>query len=332
MHVKEPAKRATAADVARRSGVSSATVSYVLNATPGQSIPEATRDKVTRVARELGYVPNAHARALAVGKSTIAVIDLSEIPYGDLVARSARETAEALTGLGYLPVVDFPGLSSDPARSRLRSLATVLAPQVVVTVTPLSRELKEELRSVGVERVLSMFPDSAALAREVGAAARAQVRYLHSRGHEVIGYCGTDEDQLNNFDEVRLASLLDEATILEMEAVHVCSSHDVATIAEALVSARRQSPGLRSIAAYNDEIAFCVLSAASHLGLAVPQELAVIGVDDSPLAAAAIPALTSVSLIDHDRVRVAELAQLVDREQSDDVPTPQLRVITRESA
>ena len=77
--VPAPKKRPTAADVARLSGVSTATVSYVLNRTAGQTIPEATRDRVLSAAHELGYVPSAFAQALARGASRGVILHFSEL-------------------------------------------------------------------------------------------------------------------------------------------------------------------------------------------------------------------------------------------------------------
>ena len=60
-------QRLTSHDVARESGLSRATVSYVLNNDPRQTIPEETRQRVLRAARKLGYRPSAPARALRAG-------------------------------------------------------------------------------------------------------------------------------------------------------------------------------------------------------------------------------------------------------------------------
>ena len=57
-------RRVTSEDVARASGVSRATVSYVLNNDPRQSIPLETRERVLKIARELGYRPSTAARIL----------------------------------------------------------------------------------------------------------------------------------------------------------------------------------------------------------------------------------------------------------------------------
>ena len=71
-----PPRRATAADVARSVGVSRATVGYVLNDTPGQTISATTRDKVIETARTLGYRPRAAAQALATGRTHLVLLVL----------------------------------------------------------------------------------------------------------------------------------------------------------------------------------------------------------------------------------------------------------------
>jgi DNA-binding LacI/PurR family transcriptional regulator len=67
-------KRVTAADVARSLGLSRATVGFVLNDTPGQTIPAATRDRVLAEAKRLGYRANTAAQALASGRSRIILL------------------------------------------------------------------------------------------------------------------------------------------------------------------------------------------------------------------------------------------------------------------
>src|SRR5262245_43354550 len=75
-------RRVTSADVARSAQVSRATVSYVLNNTPHQKIPEATRVRVLEAANRLGYLPSAAARALASGRTNVVLCLLPDIPTG----------------------------------------------------------------------------------------------------------------------------------------------------------------------------------------------------------------------------------------------------------
>ena len=62
-------RRATSVDIARQAGVSQTTVSFVLNGRQDVTIPQETRDRVLRVARELNYVPHAYARGLVSGRT-----------------------------------------------------------------------------------------------------------------------------------------------------------------------------------------------------------------------------------------------------------------------
>src|SRR4051812_43365688 len=78
-------RRATSADVAREAGVSRATVSYVLNDTPHQKIPEATRRRVLEAAARLGYAPSAAARTLRTGRSDVVLGMLPDWPIGPAV-------------------------------------------------------------------------------------------------------------------------------------------------------------------------------------------------------------------------------------------------------
>src|SRR5580700_12239344 len=75
-------RRPTSADVARRAGVSRATVSYVLNDVTHQSIPDATRQQVLVAAEELDYTPHAAARTLRAGESRLVLFINAGTPHG----------------------------------------------------------------------------------------------------------------------------------------------------------------------------------------------------------------------------------------------------------
>ena len=79
-------QRITSTEVARHCGLSRATVSYVLNGTPNQSIPEATRRRVLDAAEQLGYTPYAPARALRSGRSDVVLFLMPEWPIGPVLA------------------------------------------------------------------------------------------------------------------------------------------------------------------------------------------------------------------------------------------------------
>ena len=93
--------RATSADVARRAGVSRATVSYVLNDRPGHSISAATREKVRAAADELGYIPNHSARALRGKLPPVILVVTREVPFGRNVGDMMDTFAELAAQHGF---------------------------------------------------------------------------------------------------------------------------------------------------------------------------------------------------------------------------------------
>jgi DNA-binding LacI/PurR family transcriptional regulator len=328
-----PVKRPTAADVARLSGVSTATVSYVLNRTAGQKIQEQTRERVLVAARELGYVPSVHAQALASGTSKVAVIDLSELPHGDVMSRLGRELAAGLEARGYLPIIDQPERSAGTGLARILALAGMLAPQIVLTATPLQEVLCNQLRGLGVQRFISLFDRPGALTDLIDDAARAQVRYLAGRGHKTIGYCGPGEDRLSDLDAVRHRAMADECAALHLTAVDVCSSRDPQEISKALTLAMNSQPAPTAIAAYNDEVAVSVISALYHLGVSIPAGMAVIGIDDSPIAITCVPPLTSVTTGGDQPPSIEDILRTFDVGKTVLLPgRPEARIVTRSSA
>jgi DNA-binding LacI/PurR family transcriptional regulator len=118
-------RRVTSADVARMAGVSRATVSYVLNDTPHQTISADTRDRVLHAAAELGYAPSAAARTLRTGRSDVVLCLLPDWPIGQEVGALLTNLSGALAGHG-LTFVAHPwrcsaGRPGAGASSRSRS-------------------------------------------------------------------------------------------------------------------------------------------------------------------------------------------------------------------
>ena len=94
-------ERITSVDVAREAGVSQATVSYVLNNDPRQTIPEDTRAKVLEAVRKLDYQPYAPARSLRTGQSKVVLVVYQQSSIESGVSRILEEIAEAVGKLGF---------------------------------------------------------------------------------------------------------------------------------------------------------------------------------------------------------------------------------------
>lgn len=288
--MEQSKRRATQADVAKLSGFSTATVSYVLNGVPGQAIPEATRVRVLEVARQLDYVPSTHAQALARGSSRTVIVSLGDLPREAFVDQLARDVSDTLEADGRFAVIDD---SRGPDRSRrLIALAQLISPEAIVTFLPLPEALGARLADLGLGRQVSIVRDDDALADLLRLGPRRQVEYLAGRQHRSVCYWGTAEPQLSSLDEIRRDSVAETARRFGMEFMATGGTGSLEAAAEMIGDAAAR---VTSVAAFNDETAMIVLTAAWKAGVRVPEDLAVIGVDDLPSSRWTVPPLTTVS-------------------------------------
>ncbi len=274
-------------------GLQGRTGSYVLNRTPDQTISAATRKRVLRAAEELGYVPHASARTLARGRSDLILIDASGLPFGQTVGASTQALADAFADRGYTPIVDYSTGGSD-SHTLLRALMQLTVAAAVIAVTPLPAELRARLDAAGIP-CSERSPDPGApggIPQQIGDAARHQVRYLAQRGHRAIAYARAADPALGMLDGLRARVAGEEAAGLGLAITVLGPASEPTELAREL--RRAVDEGLTALAACNDEVAYRILGAAARARTAVPDELAVIEVDDLPPSAACWPALTTV--------------------------------------
>jgi DNA-binding LacI/PurR family transcriptional regulator len=317
--------RVTSADVARAAGVSRATVSYVLNDSPHQSISAATRDRVLDAATRLGYAPSAAARLLRTGKSDVVLCLVPDWPIGHEVGALLADLSAELGRAG-LTFVAHPRSRADRP---IGELWKAITPAAVLAFIEVTHDEIAAMRAAGVALVLVLTGDTRVPQRRVG---HLQAEFLATAGHTRLGYADSDDPRVRIFAEPRLDGVRDGCTALGLDAPLV------RTVAlEPAVTAVRQwrAAGVTGICAYNDEVALAVLAGARRAGVAVPGGLAVIGVDDIPAARLAEPPLTTVAT--DQRVVAAHLAQaLLAAIRGGHDPVPDLggtvRVVARGSA
>ncbi|UJF33447.1 LacI family DNA-binding transcriptional regulator [Paenibacillus hexagrammi] len=117
-------KKPTLKDIAKAAGVSIATVSYVLNKTPNQTIPAETVCRIQDIANQLGYIPNLAARSLVKQKTGLIGILINRLEHESLsrqltYASLVNQMEQELTGQGYHVIVS----SLDPAAPKLDIIA-----------------------------------------------------------------------------------------------------------------------------------------------------------------------------------------------------------------
>jgi DNA-binding LacI/PurR family transcriptional regulator len=287
--------RVTSAQVAERSGVSRATVSYVLNATPNQSIPEETRRRVLEAAEALGYTPYAPARALRSGRSDVILFLIPEWPIGPAIARLVEDLTLALAERRLTLVVHAHPRSARP----VIDLWKAIAPAAVINHQALDDDEVRAARRANIPVVTPHFRFDdveigvggtfADFQRWIG---RVQAEHLAATGHHRLGYALPDDDRLSAFAEPRLEGVRQACADLGLgEPVTRTVALDGASAARAIRHLRR----VTGICAYNDEVALAVLAGMRLSRLTAPDDIAVVGVDDTPAAALTFSALTTIA-------------------------------------
>ncbi|MEU8140165.1 LacI family DNA-binding transcriptional regulator [Streptodolium elevatio] len=282
--------RVTAADVARASGVSRSTVSFVLNDVPNQTISAATRQKVLVAAKQLGYTPHGPAQALSRGRGSTVLLCLPDFPPSAMVGQLVAELDRGLAVHGLMLVTHTAG----PDRPQALALAAAVAPVAVVGLMPFDEAQVAAFRARGARAVLPGPEDPPPPRDDAGRVIGvAQAGHLAARGHTRIGYVHPSEPELRPMSDRRYAGADEAARGLGLPAVTARSLPADGDFTALLRGWLADEP-VTAVAAFNDDVAFAVLHAAWILGVRVPDGLAVIGVDDIAQARYACPPLTTI--------------------------------------
>jgi DNA-binding LacI/PurR family transcriptional regulator len=333
-----PQTTPTSADVARRAGVSRATVSYVLNNSASGRVSEQTRQRVRAAAEELGYVPHAAARSLRAGHTGIVLLTVPDAVFGPLFSSFLKELRGALRALGY-PIVIY-GDSGSPDTDLAAGWAELRPTAVLAGVGPgLTERGVALLRRSGTRAVFTIGGQQVAGAhsltldqRGIGTAA---AEHLLARGHRRIGAVVPTDPALDFFSRPRLDGLI--AACAERgdpdTRVQPLSLGYTEQAAAELVS-RWGELDLSALFTYNDEYALLLLSAFQDAGLRIPEDVALVGADDLLLTRLTRPRLTTVRLELPDGARLAELIDRLIR--NPDAPTEShalgsSRIVARDS-
>jgi DNA-binding LacI/PurR family transcriptional regulator len=334
-------RRPTSADVAKRAGVSRATVSYVLSDSTRHSFPQPTRDRVFAAAEELGYTPHAAALALRKGESGVVLLVMEELPYGGNLANFLAALSDAVWQTGRSMVTWSPA-----GGQTLRDTLYHLNPRAVVALMPLPVTDRDALASAGIPLVPTAYgfptedvlPDSTLrLELTVGA---LQVQHLAALGHRRIGVISLDDDRLRILAASRREGAARAALDLGLELPRMLilgpPDEDAVAMAARTLQAWVSSPQpVTGVCCYNDLYAGVALTAARAAGLGVPEDLSVIGVGDEPFGQFFGPALTTIR---YDFADVAGYVSAWLRAVLDEGPMPatptsqKLEVVQRESA
>ncbi len=284
-------------DVARAAGVSTATVSRVLN--KPESVREPLRTRVLQAVAELGYVPHAGARALKLQRSgTVGAV----FPTIDnaIFAKAIDALQQRLADAGLQLLIATSNYNPDTEAQQALNLVTRGADALVLVGAGQNAELLGMLRQRELPTVHTMiYPAPPGLvcvgfdnARAIGLA----VRYLLDLGHRRIamlaGISHRNDRAAARIEGVRQA--LKKAGLSLAPQHLVERPYGLAEAREGLRALMGSKPAPTAIVCGNDVLAMGALLEAQKLGITVPQALSIVGFDDLEMARHIQPALTTL--------------------------------------
>ena len=281
----DKAVRPTTADVARLASVSTATVSYVLNNAEGRRISAPTREAVYRAAELLGYRPNLAARNLARGRSGVVLYVLPHVAVGDMPMQAGSRMTTELARVGLLQLQIFEAENDHHVVEAIENLD----PAAVTSLFPLSEVASHAVKTAGVPHIdIGTLP---ALGNPHLSVGELRVEHLVSRGHRQIAFAYTGNRRWRVLGDYWLEGVAGAALARDLPSVSVAEVTQGNAV-EVVTGWVRD--GVTAVCAQSDEIACLVLHGIREAGLRCPADLAVMGVDATPMAALSSPPLTTV--------------------------------------
>ena len=315
----------TVRDVARSAGVSISTVSRALSA-PEKVAPE-TRDRVAAVAAQLGYQPNRAAAGLRAGRTGalgLLVPDLAN-PYFAAVAKGVAQRARE-HGLGVF-VVD-----SQEDEALEGEVLRGLAHQTDGVILASPRALEADRVAAGTKPLVVVNQDGPlSVVTDAAAGVTLALAHLAGLGHRRVAYVGGPATSWS--DGQRRHALAAVAAESGVEVVPL-GAHPPTVEGGASAAAEVVGSGATAVITFNDVVAVGLVRAVREQGLRVPEDLSVVGFDDTFLAPLVTPALTSVGADLREVGRratdllVARLARELETTASLSLPTT---LVVRES-
>jgi len=291
---------ASIADVARRAGVSISTVSRVINRR--ELVKPETRERVEIAISELGYHPNGFARGLMLRRSELVGLVLPDL-HGEFYSEIIRGANVRARELGYHLVVSS-AMDPGDTRTLLDGIAQRrIMDGVAVMVSELTDYIQEALQSFEMPFVLldddfdGAGHDSVVIDQHHGAMAlmRHLVHRCNARRVFFVGGLETNMDTIARLDAYR--RVLGEVGIAcrDEDIHHLDYEYETAyTFARQYVT--RWAGTGHAVFAANDEMAAGIVDAATATGVRIPDDLAVVGFDDTRIARMTRPKLTTVRI------------------------------------
>jgi len=277
-------------DVARAAGVSTATVSRALRGLP--NVSEPTRERIHRIADELGYVASSSASGLASGRTRtigVAVPSVSRWFYTTVLEGVDAALREANFDM---ILYNLASRGGDRERAFHRSLLRKRTDALIAIGVDFSAAEREQLLSVGhpILAIGGPVPGIRNIGVDDRAVARLATEHLIGLGHrDILHLGGADDEGLNKRLPVdRRQGFLDamESAGLTVRDEWLLTGRFSPEVSREVMAEVFAAEGPRPTAVFasSDEMAFGVMLAAQQAGIRVPEDLSVIGIDDHDMS------------------------------------------------
>jgi LacI family transcriptional regulator len=328
------AKDVTIKDVAKAAGVSSMTVSRVLNDRP--DVSPKTRKRIQEVIEELGYAPSEIARSLSHGRSsTFGVVSSALEFYGP--SRTLVGIEKQANELGFSLMIR---LLHNPLENRgENALNELIANQVagiiwaVAEIGDQHQWLYEHLRKVVTPVVFlnrESRPVSSLVSVDNRLGGRLAAGHLLEQGYQKIGIISGPQEWWEARErELGWQAILQKAGRENLEHLKIHGDWTAASGYNAMIQLLDRVPDLEAVFVSNDSMALGALQAAAGCGRSIPHDLAVVGFDDIPESAYFSPPLTTVrqDLLEVGYQAVRLLNQMLQAHRNKEPFTPQVSIV-----
>lgn len=295
-------------DVAARAGVSMKSVSNVVHGHP--HVSPAMRARVQRAIDDLGYRPNLTARRLVTGRTGMLALALPEMdqPY---FAELARHVAQEAPELGYRVLIEQTLLEAEAERAVIRDRENGVVDGVIFHPIQMSNAEIAALRPDVPLVLLGEDPPATTdhVMMDNVAAAREVIEYLVASGRRRIAFLGKVVEELSQATAPRLQGYhegLDAAGISAADRpVLSCAAYSADAARASLAAALADGVPIDAVLCREDRFAVGAVQALLGAGRRVPEDVAVVGWDDTHLTRWTHPQLTSVAPDKRELARVA---------------------------
>ncbi|AGS68519.1 LacI family DNA-binding transcriptional regulator [Streptomyces collinus] len=289
--------RPTSRDVAQAAGVSQAAVSLVLGDKWRGRVSEATAERVRAAARELGYRPNLAARNLRLGRTRTVLLVVPALTtefFAGVYTGAARVAARHGFGVVLYPSPQGIGPARDPFASAQAALDGVIASSMAADALTAIRG--DQLPLVMLDSDPEGSLGAATVNLDIADGVRQVTEHLLGLGHRRFLHLAADVPSWTF--ELRARELAARLAAVPGTAIRTAAApisiDDAVAAAEAALT--RPGPRPTAVVCDDDKLAAGAYKAIRRLGLRVPDDISVTGLDDLALATALDPELTTVRL------------------------------------